>query len=100
GHGDARHRQQEAWIDTLIARLDAFAAEHAGLRPFARGFGAIPVAHDVDDAGDDVFGRRIRDARRLHARTDLDAPAAPRAGVKHLLDACFEGGFEGDVVRL
>src|SRR5207302_6266409 len=35
-HGDARHRQQEARVDALVARLDAFAAQHAGTRPAAR----------------------------------------------------------------
>src|SRR5580704_2259329 len=43
GLGDAEtcHGKQEAWIDTVVARLDAFPAEHAGRRPFARRVGTL-----------------------------------------------------------
>ena len=34
-HGDARHHQQEARIDPVVAGLDALAAEHAGVGPVA-----------------------------------------------------------------
>ena len=55
-HGDARHRQQEARIDAVVARLDALAAEHAGGRPFARSLRPFAGADDVEHAADDVGG--------------------------------------------
>src|SRR5262249_22963767 len=97
-HGDARHREQEARVDALVARLDAFAAEHAAARPFARRLDAGAAAHDVEHAGDDVFRRR-RDARRIGDRAGFDAFAAARARCAHLVGTCVEGGFVGHAHR-
>jgi hypothetical protein len=95
-----RHREQKARIDAFVACLDAFAAEHAGLRPFTRDVRPSAISNNVDDAGDDVPWRRLRNPGRLYARARLDAFAATRAGVEHFPDARLQRGFEGDVVRL
>ena len=34
-HGDPRHAEKKARIDPVVAGLDAFARQHAGIRPFA-----------------------------------------------------------------
>ena len=92
-HGDPRHAEQEARIDAVVAGLDALAAEHAGIRPFARGFRAVAGAQNVENAADhrDRLGL---DAAGPGDRADLDAFAAARAGVGHRLDACGQRGFE------
>ena len=41
----------------------------------------------------------VRDAGGLHARTNLDAFAASRAGVEHVLDALAQSRLERDVVH-
>src|ERR1700704_1560379 len=51
-HRNTCHVEQKAWIDAVIAGLDAFAAEYAGARPFARQLGTIPGSHDVENACD------------------------------------------------
>ena len=96
-HGDARHVQQEARIDAVIAGLDAVAGEQAPRCPFARRVVAVTVAQDVDDAVDDVnrilplFGR---EPGRDRGRADFDAFAAARAGIGHGIGARLQGGFE------
>src|SRR5262249_58431906 len=40
-HRHPCHAEQEARIDAVVAGLDAFAAKHAGARPFARGVRAV-----------------------------------------------------------
>jgi hypothetical protein len=75
GHlGVARLELRNA--DTVVARLDALPALHAGLRPFARCFRTVAGTYQFEYAADDVFGLRIRDAGRLNTRTNLDALAA------------------------
>src|SRR5260370_12731 len=59
---EARHGQQEARIDTGIARLDTFSAEHAGRCPFARRLRTVSRAHTVEHAADDFGGPHIGDA--------------------------------------
>src|SRR6185295_20177807 len=92
-HRDPRHAEHEAWIDAVVAGLDAFAGEHAGICPFARRLGAVAGAQDVDDAGDHGDGLGVH-AAGAGDRTDLDALAAAGAGVRHRLDACGQRGFE------
>ena len=93
-HRHPRHAEHEARIDAVVAGLDAFAAEHARIRPFARGLRAVAGAQDVDDAGDHGDGLGVH-AAGAGDRTDLDALAAAGAGVRHRLDACGQRGFEG-----
>src|SRR5580692_2004073 len=81
-HLDARHVKQEARIDAVVAGLDAFAGQQAPARPFARGLVALAVAHDVDDAVDDVDGilpLLDRQTRGFRSRANLDAFAATGA---------------------
>src|SRR5438477_12496826 len=79
-HRDSRHAEEEARIDAVIAGLDALAGEHAGARPFARGFRTVPRAQNVDDAID--HGPRLGlDTARPGHRADLDAFAATGAGI-------------------
>jgi hypothetical protein len=92
-HRHPCHAEQETRVDAVVAGLDAFAGEHAGVRPFARCIRAVTGSHNVDDAVDD--GARLGvDAARPGHRTDLDALAAARAGIGHGRDACGERGFE------
>src|SRR5262245_54724859 len=98
-HRDPCHSKQKAWIDTVIARLNALAAEHAGRGPFARGLAALAGAHDVEHAAYDVLRARIFDTGRFYARTDFDALAAPRAGVDHKTDSTTESRLKRDVVH-
>ena len=93
-HRHPRHAEHEARIDAVVAGLDAFAAEHARVRPFARRLRAVAGAQDVDDAGDHGDGLGVH-AAGAGDRTDLDALAAAGAGVRHRLDACGQRGFEG-----
>ena len=93
-HRDPRHRQKEARIDALVARLDAFAAEHAGVRPPARRLRTFAGAQDVEYARDHV-ARLGGDAARIGHRTGFDALAAARAGRGHLGDAVVEGVLVG-----
>jgi len=92
-HRHPRHAEQETRIDPVVAGLDAFAGEHAGARPFARGVRAVAGAQNVDDAGDDRARLGV-DAAGARHRTDLDAFAAARARIGHRRDACGQGGFE------
>src|SRR6266849_9250911 len=92
-HRDARHGEQEAWIDGLVAGLDAFAAEYAGRGPFARGFGPIAGAHQIEHAANDGFGGGGH-AGRVGDRTGLDAFSAARACVDHRVDARVQGAFK------
>src|SRR5450631_1705898 len=96
---DACHREQKARVDPVIARFDAFAAEHAGRGPFARRLGTLAGAHDVDHATNDVFWVCSADAGGPYARTDLDTLAAFRAGFEHAVDAVAESRLEGDFVH-
>ena len=93
-HADARHRQQETRIDAIVARLDAFAAKQARIRPLARGFGTRAGAHDVDHAADDVGRRSLAEAGRRHAGAGFDALAATGAGIEHVVDTGGERSFE------
>ena len=99
GKGDARHRQQKARIDAVVAGLDTLAAEHAGGGPFARHFRPLAGAHDVEDAADDVAGADIRDPGRRDTGADLDAFAAARAGVEHVVHAAIQRRLEGDLAH-
>src|SRR5262245_5218549 len=92
-HRHPCHAEQKTRIDAVVAGLDAFAAEHAGARPFARGVGTVAGAQNVDDAGDDRARLGVDTARPRH-RTYLDAFAAARAGIGHRRDACGQRGFE------
>src|SRR5260370_19345998 len=96
---EARHGQQEARIDTVVARLDTFSTEHAGRCPFARRFRTISRAHKVEHAADDVFGPRVRDAGGFHARTNLDALAASRALVDPVFDTFAPSPIERDIAH-
>jgi hypothetical protein len=96
---EARHGQQEARIDAIIARLDTFSTEHAGCGPFARRLRTISGAYKVEHAADDVAGPRVRDARGFHARTNLNALAASRAGVEHVFDTFAQSRLERDVAH-
>jgi hypothetical protein len=93
-----RHVQQEARIDAIVAGLDAFARENAGIGPFARGVIALAGAHNVDDAANDRGGI-LHLVRRESAwtgnRANLNAFAATGAGIGHGLCAPIQGGFEG-----
>ena len=93
-HRDPRHAEHEARIDPVVAGLDAFAGEHAGIRPFARGLRAVAGAQDVDDAGDHSDGLGVH-AAGAGDRADLDTLAAAGAGVRHRLNACGQSGLEG-----
>src|SRR5262249_60045575 len=81
-HRHPRHAEQETRIDAVVASLDAFAGEHAGARPLARGLRTVAGAQNVDDAGDDRARLGV-DAAGAGHRTDLDAFAAARAGIGH-----------------
>ena len=96
-HRAARHGEQEARIDAVIAGLDAMAAQHAGGRPFPGSFRAVAAAHEIDHARDDIGGRGPGEVGGRHARTDLDAFAASGAGIEHVVDALVQGGFEAEV---
>src|SRR5262245_465975 len=93
-HRHSRHAEHEPRIDAVVAGLDAFAGEHAGVRPFARRLGAGAGAQNVDDAGDDR-ARLGFDAPGSGHRADLDALAAAGAGVRHGGDACLQCALEG-----
>ena len=102
-HLDPRHIEQEARIDAVVAGLDAFARHQAPARPFARGLVALAVAHDVDDAVDDVD--RIlplldRQACGFRGRAHLDAFAATGAGIRHGVGARLKRGLERSGLRL
>src|SRR5262249_13555245 len=98
-HRDARHSKQKAWIDSVIARLDARAAKHAGRGPFARDLATLAGAQDVEHPAYDVLRARIFDTGRFYAWTDLDALAAPRAGVDHKTDTTTESRLKRDIVH-
>jgi hypothetical protein len=85
-HGDARHVQEEARIDAVVARLDAFPAQHAGVRPLARRLRPLPMPQDIDDPVDDRSRLGVHAAGARH-RADLHALAAARAGIEHGVDA-------------
>src|SRR6516164_609149 len=85
-HGEARHAEQEARIDAIVARLDAFAGQHARIRPFARRWSAGAEPQYIDHAVDDGAWLRL-DAAGARHRADLDALAAARTGVEHGVDA-------------
>src|ERR1700722_19082458 len=87
GRRDARHRQQEARIDAVVAGRDAGPAHDARAGPFASGFRAAAAAQEIDDAADDGDRIGIAEAGGLDARTGGDAFAAARAGIDHLFDA-------------
>src|SRR5262249_32200977 len=93
-HRHARHAEEKARIDPVVAGLDAGAGEHAARRPFARGFRAIAGLEDIDDARDhlDRFGF---DTARAGDRAHLDALAAAGAGIGHRGGPFGQGGFEG-----
>src|SRR5262249_43999829 len=93
-HRHPRHAEHEPRIDAVVAGLDAFAREHAGVRPFARCFGPVAGAQNVDDAGDDR-ARLGLDAAGSGHRADLDALAAAGAGVRHRGDASGQCALEG-----
>jgi len=94
GARNARHRQQEARVDAVIAGLDALAGQYAGVGPVLRALGPVAGLQYLDDAADD----RLRLVRHLAGPGDgasLDAFSAARAGVDHLVDAGGKRGFEG-----
>src|SRR5262245_28113023 len=97
-HCDACHGKQKARIDSIVARFDALAAEHAGHGPFARRLVTLAGAYDFEHAANDVFGTGIN-AGRLYARTNLNALAALRTGIEHLVDAAAESRLERDVIH-
>jgi hypothetical protein len=96
-HLDPRHVQQEARINAVVAGLDTFARENAGIGPFAGGLIALAGAHNVDDAVNDCGGI-LQLFRRESAwpgdRANLNAFAATGAGIGHGQRARFQGGFE------
>src|SRR5262249_10257532 len=77
------------------AGLDAFAAEYAGARPFARHLGTIAGSHDVEDACNRGVRIGAGDTGRLLDGTSLEALAARRAGVDHDVDSGGKCGLEG-----
>ena len=95
-HRATRHRQEEARIDAIIARLDAGAAQHAGTCPLTRRFRSVAGPDQVDHAGN--HGSRIGfgDAGGLNAGADLDALAASGAGIEHVADAIVQRGFKAE----
>src|SRR6266542_584430 len=92
-HRHPRHAEQEPRIDAVVAGLDAFAAEHAGVRPFARGLRAVAGSQNVDDPADHRARLGVNAARARH-RADLDAFAAARASIGHRRDACGQRSLE------
>jgi hypothetical protein len=54
-------------------------------------------SHKIKHAADDVPGVRSRNAGGLYARTNLDALAASRAGVEHVVNAFAQSRLKGDV---
>ena len=94
-HLDARHRQQKARVDAVVARRDAIAGQHAAFRPGLRGCGPLARAHDIEHAGDHIVRQSSAHAGGIRHRANLDALAALRAGVEHFADAYRQGGFEG-----
>jgi hypothetical protein len=48
---------------------------------------AFTRAYDIKDAANNVAGTRIHDSGRRYAGTRLDAFAASRAGIQHLVNA-------------
>src|ERR671935_460656 len=92
-HRHPCHAEHEAWIDAIVAGLDALAAEDASVRPFTRGLRAVAGPQNVDDAGD-YRGWLGIDAAGSGDRADLDAFAAARASIGHRRDACGERTFE------
>src|SRR5262249_9775510 len=92
-HRHPRHAEQKTRIDAVVAGLDAFAAEHAGARPLARGVRTVAGAPNVGGPGD-ARARLAVDAARPRRRTAVDAFAAARAGIGHRRDACGQRGFE------
>src|SRR5262245_15478883 len=94
-HRNARHVQEKARVDTVIAGLDAFAAEYAGAGPFSRQIGSFASSDDVENARDRRPGIAARDACGLLDGTGLEALAAGRAGVDHRVNAGSQGHCEG-----
>src|SRR5262249_21164317 len=92
-HGDPCHPEHETRIDAVVARLDAFRAEHAGVRPLVRSPRATAGSQNVDDAADHRARLGVNPAC-ARDRADLDAFAAAGAGIGHRGDACGQGGFE------
>jgi hypothetical protein len=56
-------------------------------------------AHDVKDAANDFARSRTRDTRRRYARANLDAFAAPRASVEHVLNPVAQRRLERDLAH-
>src|SRR6185437_926011 len=81
-HGDARHVEQEARVDAVVADLDALARKHAGIGPFARGFRPVAGAYDVEHARDRLARIGVGDPGRPGDRARLEAFAALGAGVE------------------
>jgi hypothetical protein len=93
-HRHPGHTEQKARVDTVVAGLDALAAEDASGRPFARGIRAVAGPQNVDDAGDHRGWLGI-DSTGTCDRADLNAFAAARASIGHRRNACGERAFEG-----
>ena len=96
-HRAARHRQQEARVDAVLASLDAIAAQHAGGGPAPGGFRAIAVLHEIDHAGDDFDRRGVGDIGGRNAGADLDAFAAFDAGLQHVASAIVQRRFKTEI---
>ena len=94
GHGQARHAQQEARIDAVVAGLDAFPAEQARVRPIARGLRPLAGAQDLDNAVDDAARRGVNSAG-ARDRAHFHAFAAAGARVRHRVHACRQRRFKG-----
>jgi hypothetical protein len=93
-HGEPSHREQEARVDAVVAGLDAFAAQHAGLGPALRLLPAFAQPHYVQHAGHHRLRIGFAQARRARDRTGGEARTARGAGVEHVVDATVEGGLE------
>ena len=80
GHGDARHAEQEARIDAVVAGLDAFAAEHAAFAPiFARPSGPSPVRRMSMTPSMTSFGSALTPAGPVTGQTSTHLPQRVQA---------------------
>jgi hypothetical protein len=94
-HCDTGHVKEKARVGAVVTHLDAFAREHAGACPFARGLRPVAGAQNVEHTRNRRLRIGVLNAGSCRNRTGFEAFAAACAGVHHGVDAGLQGGLEG-----